>query len=91
MAGGIVAVRFSIPVSVCVYIPMARAAENDKIFLGVISQLAAPSQVMDLEVGFPAAVLALPAVTLQDPLKQFLVRGAVQLQSGAPWRRISHW
>ncbi len=55
---------------------MARAADHNQIFLGIISHVTAPSLMMDLKVGSAAAVLALPTVTPQDPLKQFLVRGA---------------
>ncbi len=69
---------------------MARAAEDDKIFLGVISQFAARNQVMHLEIGSAAAVLALPTVTPQDPLEQRLVRGALQFHPGALWRKIPH-
>ncbi len=69
---------------------MARAAQNKQVFLGIISQATASNQMMDLQVGSTAALLALPSVTPQDPLEQFLVRGAFQFHSGALWRRISH-
>jgi hypothetical protein len=42
------------------------AAQDDEIFFAVRPQLASPYYVMDLELIAPAAVLAFPAVPLQD-------------------------
>ncbi len=50
-------------------VAMAQAAQNNQILLGIMSELAAPNQMMNLEVGSAAAALALPTVTRQDPLE----------------------
>jgi hypothetical protein len=45
---------------------MTPAAEHDEIFFAVRPQLASPNYVVDLQLLAPAAVLAFPAVPLQD-------------------------
>ena len=47
---------------------VAAGAEGDEVGLGVVSQSASWVDVVDLEVGTPAAVLAAPAVSLQHLL-----------------------
>ena len=42
------------------------AAQNDEVLFAVRPQLASPNYVMDLELIAPAAVLAFPAIPLQD-------------------------
>ena len=45
---------------------VAVRAQGDQIALGVISRLAPPDQVVDLQLVAPAAVLAFPAIPLED-------------------------
>ena len=45
---------------------MTPAAEHDEIFFAVRPQLASPNYVVDLELIAPAAVLAFPAIPLED-------------------------
>ncbi len=61
--------RKSVAAATPVGVPMARTAPNNQILLGIMSELAAPNQMMDLEVGSAAAALALPTVMPQDPLE----------------------
>jgi hypothetical protein len=57
---------------------MTPAAEHDEIFSAVRPQLASPNYVMDLELIAQAAVLAFPAVPLQDFLLQMAVTLGVE-------------
>ena len=47
---------------------MAPAAEHDEVPFAICARLAPPDHVVDLELIAPAAVLAFPAVPLQDML-----------------------
>jgi hypothetical protein len=57
---------------------MTPAAEHDEIFFAVRPQPASPNYVMDLELIAPAAVLAFPAVPLQDIHLQLAVTLGVE-------------
>ncbi len=49
--------------------PMTRATDNNQIFFGIISQSAPRNQIMDFHLSSPATMVAVPAITPQDPLK----------------------
>ncbi len=66
---------------------MTPGAENDQVFLCIGPQAAPRVDVVDLEVGRAAAVLAAPAVPLQNLLAELAVRVRVEAEAGpAPAR-----
>ncbi len=48
---------------------MTPAADNNQIFFGIISQSAPRNQITNFHLSAPATMLAVPAITPQDPLK----------------------
>ncbi len=57
---------------------MAAPTECNQVRLSIIALLAAPGEVMDLEIGSGAAPLATPTITPQYLLGQLLVSTAVE-------------
>ncbi len=57
---------------------MAIAAEDDQILFGVRSGLASSDHVVDLQLIAPAAVLASPAVALENAPFELTVRSSIQ-------------
>jgi hypothetical protein len=60
---------------------MTPAAEHDEIFFAVRPRVASPDDVMDVELVSPPAVLALPAVPLQDFHLKLAVAVIVETQA----------
>ncbi len=69
---------------------VAARAECDEVGLGVVAEAAPGMDVMNLEVGRAAAVLAAPAIALQHLLAQSTVGLGVEAEPGAPWVQASH-
>ncbi len=61
---------------------VASGAEGDEVWLGVVAQPASGVDVVDLEVGRSAAVLAAPAVPLQHLLAQLTIGFWVEAEPG---------
>lgn len=53
--------------------PMAVTTQHDQILLAIGSGLASSDDVVDLELLTPAAALAFPPISLQDPHLQFAI------------------
>ena len=64
--------------------------ESDQVLFGIVSQPAAQVDVVDLEVGAPAAVLAAPAIALQHLLAQLTIGLRVEPEPGAAREQASH-
>ncbi len=69
---------------------MTAAAEGDEVLFGVVSESASWVDVVDLEVGRTAAVLAAPAIALQHLLAKSTVGLRVEAKPGAAWAQASH-
>ncbi len=69
---------------------MTLGAEGDEVLLGVVSELASWVDVVDLEVGTTAAVLAAPAIALQHLLAKVAVGLRVEAEPGAAREQASH-
>ncbi len=69
---------------------VASGAEGDEVWLGVVAQPASGVDVVDLEVGRSAAVLAAPAVPLQHLLAQLTIGFWVEPEPGAAREQASH-
>ena len=54
--------------------PMTRCAQRDEILFGVVSQLAARTDVVDLKIVSCSAVLAAPSVALKHMVTQSTIR-----------------
>jgi hypothetical protein len=52
---------------------MAIAAQHDQVLFAIWSRLTPPDQVVNLELITPAAALAFPPISLQDPHLQFAI------------------
>ncbi len=69
---------------------MTPGAEGDEVLLGVVSQSASWLNVVDLEVGRTAAVLAAPAIPLQHLLAQLTIGFWVEPEAGPAREQASH-
>ncbi len=69
---------------------MTPGAEGDEVGLGVVSQSASWVDVVDLEVGTPAAALAAPPIALQHVLAKSTVGLGVEAEPGAAREQTSH-
>ncbi len=69
---------------------MTAGAEGDEVGLGVVSKSAPGVDVVNLEVGRTAAVLATPAIALQYLLAKSTVGLRVEAKPGPPWVQASH-
>ena len=69
---------------------VAGGAEGDEVLLGVVAQSAPREDVVNLEVGAAAAVLAAPAVPLQHLLAQLTIGFWVEAKPGPPRVQVSH-
>ena len=70
--------------------PVARGAEGDEVWLGVVAEPAPRLDVVDLEVSRPAAGLAAPTIPLQYLLAKSTVGLRVEPEAGAAWVQASH-
>ena len=66
------------------------SAEGDEVLLGVVAEVAAWVDVVDLEVGRAAAGLATPAVALQYLLAKSTVGLGVEAKPGPAREQASH-
>ena len=69
---------------------MTLGAEGNQVGLGIVSQLTPRVDVVDLEVGTPAAMLAAPAIALQHLLAQSTVGVRVEAEAWAAREQASH-
>ncbi len=69
---------------------MTLSAEGDQVGLGIVAQSAPRADVVDLEVGTPAAVLAAPAVPLQHLLAKSTVGLWLKAEPGPAREQASH-
>ncbi len=69
---------------------MAPGTQSNQILLGIISQAAALTDMVDLKIGRSAAVLAAPAVPLQHLLAQLTIGFWVEPEPGAAREQASH-
>ena len=69
---------------------MTAGAEGDEVWLGVVSQPAPRTDMMNLELSKTAAMLAAPAIALQHLLAQSTVGVRVEAKPGPPWVQASH-
>ncbi len=60
---------------------MAAPAQRDEVRFGIVALLAAPGQMMNLQLAPAAIPLAPPTVTLQYPPRQLLVGGALEAEA----------
>ncbi len=65
-------------------------AEGDEVLLGVVAESAPGVDVVDLEVGRAAAVLAAPAIALQHLFAKLVVGFRVEAEPGAAREQASH-
>ena len=61
---------------------MARSAEGEQILVSVMAQSAPPLNVMDLEIFHASAILATPAVSLQNFTAKLPIRFRIKSQAG---------
>ena len=71
-------------------ISVAGGAERDEVLFGIGSQPAPGVDVMNLEVGRAAAVLAAPAIPLQHLLAQLTIGLQVEAEPGPAREQTSH-
>jgi len=69
---------------------VAVSAERDQIFICVVTQPASRVDVVDLKTIGSPAILASPAVALQDFGVEFVIGIWVQPKPWSPWSKISH-
>ncbi len=69
---------------------VAAGAEGDEVLFGVVAEGAPRVDVVDLEVGTPAAALAAPPIALQHLLAKSTVGLGVEAKPGPPWVQASH-
>ncbi len=69
---------------------MTAGAEGDEVWLGVVSQPAPRTDMMNLELSKTAAMLAAPAIALQHLLAQSTVGVRVEAEPGAAREQTSH-
>jgi hypothetical protein len=71
-------------------VTVAISAERDQIFVCVVTQPVSRVDVVDLETIGTAAVLASPAITLQDFAVEFAIRICVEPKSRSSRLEIAH-
>ena len=69
---------------------MAISTERDQIFVCVVTQTASRADVVDLKTIGSPAILATPAVALQDFGVEFAIGSWVEPKPWSPWSKISH-
>ena len=69
---------------------VAPGTQSNQILLGIISQAAALTDMVDLKIGNPAAMLAAPAIALQHLLAKSTVGLGVEAEPGAAREQASH-
>jgi len=69
---------------------VAISTERDQIFVCVVTQTASRADVVDLKTIGSPAILATPAVALQDFGVEFAIGIWVEPKPWSPWSKISH-
>ena len=69
---------------------MAIGTQSNQVFAAILSQLTSPFDVMNLQVDSRAAMLAAPAISLENLLAELSVGFGVQSQPRSFWVRSGH-